>query len=95
MPLINREDIQENFQAFRNWVDGLEKNVEFNERMVSLLSGAALLASAKSSRSIATGLVGAYMLFRGATGHCSVVKRLQKVENKATRTLVKAAEPVK
>ncbi|MGB0176790.1 MAG: YgaP family membrane protein [Owenweeksia sp.] len=80
MPTIDREEIAENFRNFRNWVESLEKNVEFNERMVSLLSGAALLASAKSSGSFFTGLIGGYMLFRGATGHCSVVKRLQKVD---------------
>ncbi|MEQ9263398.1 MAG: DUF2892 domain-containing protein [Owenweeksia sp.] len=95
MPAIDRDQIRENFRLFQNWVESLEKNIEFNERMVSLLSGAALLASAKSSRSITTGLIGAYMLFRGTTGHCSIVKRLRKVEEKAARHLERPTAPVK
>ncbi len=91
MPTINKEQIEENFRVFKDWVNGLEKNVGLNERMFSVLSGALLLASARSSGSFSTGLMAGYMLFRGATGHCPVISGLQQMEEKAAGKLEKAA----
>ena len=78
-------EIQENVDKAEKWVSGLDKNVSTNERKVSLISGAALMYSAKSSGSILTGLMAAYLLFRGSTGHCALIGKMEeKPEEKIT-----------
>ncbi len=51
-------------------------NVEVSERIVSGLTGCALLKSGIKNRSILKSISGGYLLFRAATGYCPLYKIL-------------------
>ncbi len=54
----------------------LEVNVSTTERVVSLLSGSLMLYNSlsKKNRNYPRALLSAYMIYRGATGHCAGYK---------------------